>query len=152
MPEPNRPISPAASEEYADYIIEYNGDVERLQNLTYAADISILNERYAILHVSLNQYPLPQIDSYTYNVIPKCYSFMDTQNLNASGFTRLHNHPYLSLRGRGVLIAILDSGERVIIMSKSQVIRQSEKRINIVRNNSIEVSYDFINRRFKSYA
>ena len=42
--------------------------------------------------------------------IPKCYTYMDLESLSASGITRLHNHPYLKLRGKGTAVAIVDSG------------------------------------------
>lgn len=35
---------------------------------------------------------------------------MDQGSLGASGITRLHDHPYLKLRGAGNLIAVIDSG------------------------------------------
>ena len=35
---------------------------------------------------------------------------MDVDALNASGITRLHNHPYLNLQGEGTVIAVIDSG------------------------------------------
>ena len=35
---------------------------------------------------------------------------MDTGALSTSGVTRLHNHPYLKLQGKGTLVAVIDSG------------------------------------------
>ena len=35
---------------------------------------------------------------------------MDMEALNASGVIRLHDHPYLQLRGRGTAVAVIDSG------------------------------------------
>ena len=35
---------------------------------------------------------------------------MDLGGLSASGVTKLHDHPYLKLRGGGTMIAVIDSG------------------------------------------
>ena len=35
---------------------------------------------------------------------------MDMEAAGASGVTRLHDHPYLKLRGRGTAVAVIDSG------------------------------------------
>ena len=102
--------NPAQSEEYADFIIKYNqnvyGPVEELSELEF----QILNDNFAIAHLPLSLVGNLEINSYTYNAVPKCYTYMDLESLGASGITRLQNHPYLNLKGRGTAIAVIDSG------------------------------------------
>lgn len=101
---------PAQNEAYGDFIVKY------VQNLPGAAeavsDESFLtvNESFGVLYVPLAQLREIEITSYSYNAIPKCYTYMDTEALNASGITRLQNHPYLKLLGQGTAVAVVDSG------------------------------------------
>ena len=62
------------------------------------------------IYIPASQVPESVINSYSYSSVPKCYTYMDQGGLNASGINRLHEHPYLRLRGAGTLIAIIDSG------------------------------------------
>jgi hypothetical protein len=45
---------------------------------------------------------------------------MDESALEASGILKIQNQPALSLKGQGVLIGFLDTGERVIILSSQR--------------------------------
>lgn len=102
--------NPAQSEEYADFIVKYNqnvyGPLEELKD----SEFEILNDNFAIVHFPLSVLGNVEINSYTYNSIPHCYTYMDLESLNVSGITRLQNHPYLNLKGRGTAIAVIDSG------------------------------------------
>ena len=51
-----------------------------------------------------------EVTGTSYNSIPKCYTYMDMEATGASGITRLHDHPYLKLRGKGTAVAVIDSG------------------------------------------
>ena len=46
------------------------------------------------------------------NVIPN----MDMEAAGESGINRLHDHPYLKLRGKGTAVAVIDSGDLIIRM------------------------------------
>lgn len=104
------PEAPAQNEDYQSYIIKYNqsiqGPIEAIANGTFL----VLDDYYAILYASENISSEPRMDSFSYQTIPKCYTYMDLEALAASNVLRLHNHPYLSARGRGTLIAVIDSG------------------------------------------
>lgn len=51
-----------------------------------------------------------EINSYTYSSIPKCYSPMDINAMDAGGISQSYRQPYLKLQGEGVAIAVIDSG------------------------------------------
>lgn len=104
------PAVPAQNEFYQNFIIKYNqnifGPIEYISDGAFQA----INDDYGVLYVPEAQLPEMEINSYTYNSIPNCYTYMDVESLNASGVLRLHNHPYLSLRGAGTVVAVIDSG------------------------------------------
>ena len=96
------------SEDEADFIIEYGGNAADV-TARYEADcIQVVSPRYVIVHTSVDK--MENITSFAYNSIPKLYSLMDTTSMDSSGITRLHRQPYLSLRGSGILIGIVDTG------------------------------------------
>lgn len=108
QPEPS--IPPAQDEQYGDFIVKHGqntgGDYENRPDAQFLP----VNEMFGILYVPLNEIGPLEINSYTYALMPKCYTFMDVDALNASGITRLNNHPYLNLQGEGTVIAVIDSG------------------------------------------
>lgn len=101
---------PAQDESYQNFIIRYNRNVDG--SVSYESDSSfqIINELFGVIYIPASQVPESVISSYSYFSIPKCYTYMDQGGLNASGINRLHEHPYLKLRGAGTLIAVIDSG------------------------------------------
>lgn len=103
---------PAQSEAYQSFIVKYNQNVYGPIEDNIADDWAgeIINNQFAIIYAPSEKVGELQINSYTYNSIPKCYTYMDYGGLAASGINRLHNHPYLKLRGRGTLVAVIDSG------------------------------------------
>lgn len=101
---------PAQSEEYQNFIVRYNQNV--YGPIMYQSDITfqIINDLYGVIYIPAQQQIELQVNSSSYHSIPKCYTYMDMTALNASGITRLQNHPFLNLRGNGTLIAVIDSG------------------------------------------
>lgn len=106
------------SNDYYDIIVEYVLETrgEPIAN----ACIQTLDAIYDIFYLPQADNPPLSIKNYSYNAIPSCYALMDESALEASGILRLQNQPTLMLKGQGVLIGFLDSGERVIILSRQQ--------------------------------
>lgn len=103
-------ISLALDETYADFIVRHSQNLGGVLADVPQEQIQIINETYSVLYVPLSEFYEVGIDSYTYNTIPNCYTYMDSQALIASRITNLQNHPYLSLRGEKTAVAIIDSG------------------------------------------
>ena len=103
-------LPPAQDENYADFIIEYRNTPDRLPAPSIPHAISIIDDRYAVLYVPRTYLMPDTVSASDYSAIPKCYTAMDLPSLDSSGITRLANHPYLSLTGRGTAVAIIDSG------------------------------------------
>lgn len=103
-------INPAQSESFGDFIVKYVRNAQGVPEIAEGAAFQAINEFFGVIYVPLEEVGELTINSYTYNSIPNCYTYMDLESLNASGVTRLHNHPYLNLRGNGTAVAVVDSG------------------------------------------
>lgn len=109
MPSSNS-LPPAVNENYADFIFNYSASKSYLEYLQQSYPTNVINDTYAIIYAPLSEVSPLSVYSYSYGSLPKYYVPMDFQSMNASGITRLHNQPYIPLRGSGVAVAIIDSG------------------------------------------
>ncbi|MDO5781412.1 MAG: S8 family peptidase [Eubacteriales bacterium] len=105
-----QPENPAQSEHFGDFIVKYMQKVENTMELFPGTTFQAVNEIFGILYVPLENTGELEITGTSYNSIPKCYTYMDMEAAGASGITRLHDHPYLKLRGNGTAVAVIDSG------------------------------------------
>ncbi len=97
------------SEDYADLMISYSGDVKALERFSDAT-INILNILLAVVHVPVTRITDNIILEMGYSVMPSVFGLISQESIEASGITRLRNIPNFNLRGQGVLIGIIDSG------------------------------------------
>ncbi|WP_072725101.1 S8 family serine peptidase [Tepidibacter thalassicus] len=95
-----------------EYIVEYQGDVEVDLGELGIDKIQVLDDRYAIIYVSddFNEQMLLE----TGNIVAlrepaKMVPLIDT-SVEEIGAKFFHNHPYIPQTGRGVLVALIDSG------------------------------------------
>ena len=103
-------ILPAESEDYANFIINYNSNTHGVENYTSNDYFEIINEEYAVIYTPLETLGILEVDDGNYGTIPKYYTYMDTEALQASGISQVQNQPYLNLKGSGTAVAIIDSG------------------------------------------
>lgn len=98
-----------------DLIVKYSGSYEEL--IPYVVEITPLLNQYAVVRILQNRVDefvqLPRVE---YVEKPKRLFFTLYQAQAVSGINGVKAAP-LSLSGQGVLVACVDSGERVIIMS-----------------------------------
>lgn len=101
------------SEDFIDVVVGYDSRVESLINDDEnVLSCNIIDDSYVILYIR-RSYLSTLVDVLGRNSVglePFLMGTMDTEALNASGITMLQNQPYLSLRGNGVLIGIIDTG------------------------------------------
>jgi len=97
------------SEDYADLLITYNGNLRVFEAFEDAA-VHIINFFNAVVHVPVSQITNDVIVKYGYSVMPALYGLVSQSSLEASGIFRLRSIPNFNLRGQGVLIGIIDSG------------------------------------------
>lgn len=97
------------SEDYADLLIEYNGD-ETVFSEFPNSTVDIINSISAVVHIPVQQITNLTIQKFGYSVMPSLFSQISNSSLEASGIIRIRNLPNFNLRGQGVLIGIIDSG------------------------------------------
>ena len=102
--------NPAQSQRFGDFIVKYMQNVKDTMELFPGTSFQVINEIFGVLYVPLESMGELEVTGTSYNSIPKCYTYMDMEAAGASGITRLHDHPYLKLRGKGTAVAVIDSG------------------------------------------
>ena len=97
------------SNDYADLLIEYRGDESVLQQFSDAT-VQIIDYFFAVVRVPIQKITDFTIAQLGYYVIPKLSGLTSSNSLEKSGIIKTRNMPTLNLRGKGVLIGILDTG------------------------------------------
>lgn len=97
------------SEEFADLLIEYSGDMS-VFNAFPDSQVHIINYLYAVVTVPVSRINENTILELGYAVMPGCYGTISHESLEASGILRIRNIPNFNLRGQGVLLGIVDTG------------------------------------------
>lgn len=105
----------AYSEDYVEYIVEYNGDREALLDYygQYYADdaIRIIDNRYAVVYQKKPDDYMESFSRLEYTLFPKLYGLMeDFGALEAIGAVNIQQENVLGLTGKGVLAGIVDTG------------------------------------------
>jgi len=108
-PESAKCESAVYSEDYVDYIIEYNPRRDNIKQDIERYCIQYINEVQAVLYVPEDNREF-LVSNRGYSALPKCYGLLDTEVLQNTGIARLRRQPFFNLYGRGVLIAIIDTG------------------------------------------
>ncbi len=67
---------------------------------------------YQVDYYAKEDMPPISLKEYSYASIPKCYGLCNLISMEESGITALQNLDTLSLRGQGVLLAVIDTGIR----------------------------------------
>ncbi|TCK98465.1 subtilase family protein [Natranaerovirga hydrolytica] len=100
------------SEEYADIIVPYLGDINFFLEQFDTNYYQIIDNVYAILHIPLEQYfeILLTFAIIDLNAIITLFGPSSIEAIDSAGILSMHNHPYLPLRGNDVLIGFVDSG------------------------------------------
>lgn len=83
---------------------------------------------YSVVYLNRNELSNSNEYFYDYRSVPKLYGLMqqeispysfDPNSMIVSGITQVQREP-LQLTGRGVVICLIDTGERVIILQKAE--------------------------------
>ena len=99
------------SEDTADFISTYSALPEQLSAMTGIECIDFVSRQFAVLHIPMDDLESPMNFSYyTYSAIPKLYSLLATDSMEASGILPASRIPAFGNRGQGVLIGFVDTG------------------------------------------
>lgn len=96
------------SQSYADFIIEFGGNVGNIKERYEVECVQVISPTYAVIHTPISF--MADFDSFAYNSVPKLYGLMDTTSMDNSGITRIHTRANLELKGRDILVGIIDTG------------------------------------------
>lgn len=97
------------SEDYADFIIEYNGDLSTFDNYP-PGFINYIDNRFATLHVQVELMTPNAISKFGYAAIPCLYGLQSYDHLDSAGVLKQRMDASYDLTGKGVLIGIVDTG------------------------------------------
>lgn len=103
-------LPPAQNENYGDFIVSYNYRMDGEPEMDSSINFQVISDNFAVLYLPLSLVPKLELTGDTYNSVPKLYTYMDLEAIDASGISRIQNQPYLNLKGQGTLIAVIDSG------------------------------------------
>ena len=103
-------ISNSLSEDYADFIVRYFVTPEEFLNTTQADCVDFVNYQFAVLHYPLETVRDQFLSTAAYASIPKLYSLLDLNSMDASGILSASELPPLTNGGRGVMIGFIDTG------------------------------------------
>ncbi|MCM1497117.1 MAG: S8 family peptidase [Clostridium sp.] len=98
------------SDNYTDLIINYQEDDRGAQRIYDSGCINIIKEKIAIIHIPRAQDYLTNLESIPYSFIPKLYGLMDSSNMEATGVKQVQNANNLGLKGKNVIVGIIDTG------------------------------------------
>mgnify|MGYP000727433664 CR=1 FL=1 len=98
------------SEDYWDFIIPLYRDEELKEVNPENACIQEMDFGYKSVSVDRRILLPLSFREYWYSTIPKCYTLLDMQPLDAAGIITLQNYPTLQLMGEGIMIGFLDTG------------------------------------------
>lgn len=101
--------NPITSENYADLLIDFAGDVAAFNEFGNAP-VSIINSRIAVVHLPVENITSTAVLDFGYAALPSLFGLVSDISLESSGVFRLRNIPSFDLRGQGVLLGIIDTG------------------------------------------
>ncbi|MFT4106877.1 MAG: S8 family peptidase [Lacrimispora sp.] len=73
-------------------------------------NITNMNFRHSLVHVPVSSMNPCELGIYPYNAFPSVLTLSSTISLEKSGIGTVQRNPYLALFGRGIIVAILDTG------------------------------------------
>ncbi|BCN31995.1 S8 family peptidase [Anaeromicropila herbilytica] len=97
------------SNDFVDLYIEYNRN-PKLLDIYQGATTHPINTRYAIAYVPASQLTEEFISKRGYAPLPHLYGLTSEKSIEASGVNKLRRLPGFSLRGNGVITAVIDTG------------------------------------------
>ncbi len=98
------------SNDYADYIVSYYENRGQVETYFRNECLRFIDNNLAIVTIDRTDIDMMSVIATLYYMVPKCYGLMDTGSIEESGIYKVQNQPVLNLRGRNVLVGIIDTG------------------------------------------
>lgn len=148
---------------YANYVIEYDGDIVGATEATGFASAFILDENYAVLSVKRGREEelTARVKEIVFIDPGRIYTLCQVSPLESANILQFHKNPYLTLTGQGVLLGILDTGidymnlEFMFEDDTSKILRLWDQSISMGKSPQnipfgSEYTRDDINKAIKS--
>ena len=136
------------SEDYADYIVEYNGDRQVLEEIYSNACLFFIDNRYAILYSKKRSDYMESFGNLAYNIFPKLLAPIDEavgetayntpSILSMINGENLDNESVLGLDGKDIVIGIVDTG--IDILNEEFLNEYGRTRIKYAWDQSVNSS------------
>lgn len=151
----NRQIDPNENifkrEDYFHYIARYQGDVEKEFENFPNYFINVINYLYVVLSLPdkiENIQPLVSFDTIVYVQPYDIYTLQSISPLEASQASFVQQDLPLNLRGKGVIMGIIDTG--IDYLSEEFMDEDGNTRIDYIWDQSTDLNYD--NSRYDLFA
>lgn len=95
--------------DYMDIIIEYNRNQNILKTFEKYS-VHIMNEGFAVIYIPVSEVDSFHLSDFGYDAVPNIYTLSSEQSLEASGVYKIRSVPKINLRGKGVVVGIMDTG------------------------------------------
>lgn len=98
------------SEDYADFVVSYGGDLEVMTNTYDPSCYEVIDSTLVIIQKPLGPDGRLNPDLYSFNLIPDILGLLDTTSMEQSGILPVHYSPASGFRGNGVMVGLVDTG------------------------------------------
>lgn len=102
-------ISKVYSDDYVDLFVEYYGIPSVLEKYKDNG-VNIINYFLAVAHIPIAEMTDNIFSAMDYAAVPLVYGLTNVISLDETGITQIRSIPNFNLRGKGVLIGIVDTG------------------------------------------
>lgn len=106
------PESLYVEDNHMNFIVEYDGDIQAALKKIPSACAFVLDENYAVVSVPETNADevLNSIKEIVYREANALYTLNTFSPLSAANIIKFHDNPYLTLRGEGVILGMVDTG------------------------------------------
>lgn len=98
------------SQDYADYIVPYGGNVDVTVAVYEPSCYEIINSDFLVMQKPLSDEWLRDIQDEPYSMIPDVLGLLETTSMEQSGILPVHDSPANGYRGRNIMVGIVDTG------------------------------------------